>query len=62
MQAYRDLQKEILVLKNELTRRRAPPPLGSIESATIEELSRDIDIYTVSVIKKFQGYANTDDL
>lgn len=48
MQAYRDLQKEIIVLKNELTRRRAPPPLGAVESATMEELSRDIDIYTVS--------------
>lgn len=48
MQAYRDLQKEILVLKNELTRRRAPPQLGAIETATMEELSRDIDIYTVS--------------
>lgn len=36
------------MLKNELTRRRAPPPLGAVESATIEELSRDIDIYTVS--------------
>lgn len=48
MQAYRDLQKEILVSKNELTRRRAPPPLGAIEPATMEELSRDIDIYTVS--------------
>lgn len=48
MQTYRDLQKEILVLKNELTRRRALPPLGAVDSATMEELSRDIDIYTVS--------------
>lgn len=50
MQAYRDLQKEMLVLKNELTRRRPPPPLGAVETATMEELSRDIDIYTVSEI------------
>lgn len=50
MQAYRDLQKEILVLRNELIRRKAPPPLGAVESATMEELNRDIDIYTVSQI------------
>lgn len=47
MQAFRDLQKEVMVLKSELKRRWHNSPLITVESATVDELSRDIDAYTV---------------
>ncbi|KAK5639335.1 hypothetical protein RI129_011827 [Pyrocoelia pectoralis] len=46
MQEYRNLQKEILTLKNELTNEKIPVRLESLTVNSIEDIRKDVEIYS----------------
>ncbi|XP_031347043.1 uncharacterized protein LOC116173581 isoform X1 [Photinus pyralis] len=46
MQEYRSLQKEILTLKNELTNEKIPVRLESLTVNSIEDIRKDVEIYS----------------
>lgn len=49
MQEYRTLQKELLVLKNDLGNINLPTSMNQLEVGSIEDLSRDIDFYSAEL-------------
>lgn len=49
MQEYRNLQNEILQVKRTLLAVQIPNSIESVTVNTLEDLSRDIDFYNVSV-------------
>lgn len=55
---YRELQKEILVIKNELLRKKLPESLDSLVITSIEDFSRDVDFHTVSYLFLFYFVVN----
>lgn len=48
MQEYRNLQKEILQFKGDLQGVKVPVPNEGLDINSMEDVSRDIDFYTVS--------------
>lgn len=53
MQEYRNLQKEMLQLKSDLQSVKVPVPNEGLDINSMEDVSRDIDFYSVSHVSAF---------